>query len=345
MSPFSATWADARDRFRAATAGHPHGSLDVLDGYTVGWALTGDPAADHLLVYSSGLHGVEGFPGSAVQLQLLANLPATTILFLHVLNPWGMANLRRFNEHNVDLNRNFLAPGQPYTSADPTYAEVDPLLNPQTPPPAFELFWPRVGWVVARHGYQALKNAVVGGQHQNPSGLFYGGAELEPGPRGLLALTDTQFAGRARIVHVDWHSGLGAYGGRTLLLEGKNPDEKVARVRSVMGPEVKGWDAANTDAYEIRGGMLMELGRRHPRCRYDGLTCEFGTVPNLKVLAALRTENRLHHWGTPTLDHPAKRALREAFAPTDPAWEAAVLRHGAEVHALAERLLAAPGTV
>ncbi len=343
MSLFSATWADARDRFRAATAAHRHGSLDVVDGHSIDWALTGDPDAKDLLVYSSGLHGVEGFPGSAAQLQLLAHLPETAVLFLHVLNPWGMANLRRVNESNVDLNRNFLGPGQPYASSDPTYTAVDPLLNPTSPPPGFELFWPNVGWVVLRHGYQALKNAVVGGQHQNPKGLFYAGAGLEAGPTALLALTDTLFAGRERIVHVDWHSGLGAYAGRTLLLEGKNSDEKLARVRAVMGPDVKGWDASNTDAYEIRGGMLMELGRRHPTVRYDGITCEFGTYPNLKVLAALRAENRAHHWGAATVEHPAKKALRETFAPTDPAWEAAVLRHAAEVHALAERLLAAPG--
>lgn len=341
MSPFSPSWAVARDRFRAAAAAHRHGTLDVVEGHGIDWALTGDPDAPELLVYSSGLHGVEGFPGSAVQLVLLADPPPVPTLFLHVLNPWGMAHLRRFNESNVDLNRNFLAPGQPYTSNDPTYTEVDPLLNPSSPPPAWEMFWPKVGWVVARHGYQALKNAVVGGQHQNPKGLFYGGAALEAGPRALLAFTDPLFAGRSRIVHVDWHSGLGTYGGRTLLLEGKNSEEKLARVRRTMGPDVKGWDASNTDAYEIRGGMLMELGRRHAGVRYDGITCEFGTFPNLKVLAALRTENRLHHWGPGGLDHPAKRALRETFAPTDPAWEAAVLRHGAEVHALALALLRA----
>jgi hypothetical protein len=32
-----------------------------------------------------------------------------TIVFVHALNPYGMANNRRFNEDNVDLNRNFLS--------------------------------------------------------------------------------------------------------------------------------------------------------------------------------------------------------------------------------------------
>ena len=32
-----------------------------------------------------------------------------TIVFVHALNPYGMANNRRFNEDNIDLNRNFLS--------------------------------------------------------------------------------------------------------------------------------------------------------------------------------------------------------------------------------------------
>lgn len=337
-SPFSASWAQARDRFRAATDALPHGALEVVDGYTIDWAWSGPEDAEALLIYSSGLHGVEGFAGSAAQLAMLGEERPVATLWLHVLNPWGMANLRRVNESNVDLNRNFLAPGQAYTSDDPTYREVDPLLNPESPP-GFELFWPRVGWVVLRHGYQALKNVVVGGQHQNPRGLFYGGATLEAGPAALLSFLDPILARRKRVVHVDWHTGLGAYGGRTLLLEGRNPPEKVARVRAAMGPDVKGWDASNTDAYEIRGGMLMELGRRHPALRFDGLTCEFGTWPNLKVLAALRAENRRTHWGAGTPESPERTALRQTFAPTDPEWEASVVRHAREVDAAAIRLL------
>ncbi len=64
---------------------------------------------------SIGLHGVGGFPGSAIQLQFLNELPEVrrggAIVLGHILNPYGMAWIRRFNENNVDLNRNFLAEG------------------------------------------------------------------------------------------------------------------------------------------------------------------------------------------------------------------------------------------
>lgn len=348
---FSPDYATARDRFRAATAHLPEadrGAIEVVDGLTIDWAWCGPRAPrDRVVVFTSGLHGVEGFGGSAVQLDLIARGLDLPTLMVHALNPWGMANLRRVNENNVDLNRNFLPPGASYRTDDPTYARVDALLNPTTPPGGFELFWPEVAWVVARYGYQTLKNAVVGGQGQNPKGLFFGGERLERGPSLLLPMLEAQLGGCERVVHVDLHSALGERGGRRLLLEGAAPPEQMARARAAFGPEVKGWDASNTEAYEIRGGLLGELPRRLallPRdgrapLRYDGFTCEFGTLNNLAVLARLRAENRLHHWGTPSLDHPAKLGMREAFAPLDAAWQAAVLAHGPALYASARAML------
>lgn len=348
---FSKDYQQAREKFRAAntSAGRATGSAEVIDGHTIDWTWAGPERTPRgpAIVLTSALHGIEGFGGSAVQLDLLARSLDVPTLIVHALNPWGMANYRRFNENNVDLNRNFLAPGVEYKTNDPTYASLDGLLNPETPPGGFELFWPNVAWVVARHGYQSLKNAVVGGQHQNPKGLFFGGDRLQRGPELLLAMLDEQLDDCARVVHIDLHSGLGAFGGRTLLLDGKANGEQLSRARAAFGMEVKGWDPSNQHAYEIRGGLLEELTRRATLrsrpTRYDGFTCEFGTMSNLAVLARVRAENRLHHWGklpAGSIDHWAKAGMREAFAPLDAAWEASVLAHGPPLYAAAKTMLA-----
>jgi hypothetical protein len=337
---FSADYEQARARFRAVTAHLPHGALDVVDGLTIDWAWIGDPDARRVAVFTSGLHGVEGFPGSAAQLELLANADDTPILLVHALNPWGMANLRRVNENNVDLNRNCAPPGSDYGGSESQYATCDAVLNPTSPPGGIDFPWPQLLWLIARHGYGALKNAVVGGQHDFPKGLFYGGARLEAAPAVVLPFLEEHLKGRERIVHVELHSGLGPYAGRTLLLEGDADDARVARVRGTFGSDVKTWDRTNKDAYEIRGSLIREMERRLPGVRYDALTCEFGTYNNLNVLFALRAENRLHHWGTPTPDHPAKRGLLEAFSPSDPAWRAAVLTHARALRDAARALLA-----
>src|SRR5262245_30689570 len=99
----------ARERFRALTAergwlqeAHPiavkgHGDWDL----TIDVAKLGPSSAESLLILSSGLHGVEGFFGSAVQLTWLESVPrgwsppaGWRVLLLHALNPWGFAHIR-----------------------------------------------------------------------------------------------------------------------------------------------------------------------------------------------------------------------------------------------------------
>lgn len=337
---FSDSYDQARSRFRAAVGGHEHGAIEVHDGLTVDWAWVGQPNARRVRVYSSGLHGIEGFGGGAAQVEALS-LPddGVATFYLHGLNPYGWANLRRVNENNVDLNRNFLAPNQPYSGAPEAYTALNALLNPPTAPGGFDSFWLQAAWSVAKHGYQAMKNAVVGGQYDYDKGLFYGGSQLQPGPAQFLPFMVQRLAQADRVVHVDWHSALGAYGDRTMLLEGQVPAPELARVKRVMGNGLRTWDPNDSSAYIIRGGMTAELMRQLSGVRYDGLTCEFGTQANLRVLAALRNENRLHHWGESRLDHPAKLAMRAAFAPLDPVWQRAVLVHAREVHQLCKTLL------
>ena len=55
---------------------------------------------------------------------------------------------------------------------------------------------------------------------------------------------------------------------------------------------------------------------------------ELGTYPPLAVLHALREENRWHHYGSGSLDHPARRRLREALCPAAFQWRAQVVAKG-----------------
>jgi hypothetical protein len=75
----------------------------------------GRPDGPHLL-HLSGVHGVEGHAGSAVQCKWLDGVArgdvrvpdGVSAVLVHVLNPYGMKHGRRYNENNVDLNRNLL---------------------------------------------------------------------------------------------------------------------------------------------------------------------------------------------------------------------------------------------
>ena len=129
LTSFSPGYSEARRRFREAAAALSWQleSLPIAASGPDGTELTIDIACsqqqppDKVLVVSSGVHGVEGFFGSAVQTALLEHwaahnraAPQIRCLFLHAVNPWGFAWRRRFDENNVDQNRNFLLPGEEF---------------------------------------------------------------------------------------------------------------------------------------------------------------------------------------------------------------------------------------
>ncbi len=338
---FARSYEEARARFGDAVAAHPHlrerGALTVQGDHTIDWALTGE-GGDELLVYTSGLHGIEGYAGSAVQRTLLELGEKRPVLWLHALNPWGMANFRRVNESNVDLNRNFLADDASYAADDASYAALDALLNPQRAP-GLDLFWPQAAYNLARHGMGALRNAVARGQYSFPQGIFYGGKQRESTTREVLGFIPERVKGRKRVVHIDLHTARGPRGEYVAFLENGDGTEK-ARAKPIFGERLRAWEAGSADGYDMRGGMLPELQKRSPGVRYDAITLEFGTASDIRILRALRAENQLHFHGRRTPGHFALHAMREAFYPEDDRWQASVVGHAIGIHRNAERLLA-----
>ena len=338
-TPFSPGYTVARERFRAL-ATKEGGRLHSLgidapgpggERLSIDIAVFGAENPGRVLLHSSGLHGVEGFAGSAIQLRLLERLPELppdgALVMVHVLNPYGMAWLRRTNESNVDLNRNFLGPDEVYEGAPEAYRALHPLLNKEKPP-SFDFFLVRTLGQIMRHGYNTLKQAVVGGQYAFPLGLFFGGAGLEQGPHSYGRWLGENLAHARHIVAIDVHTGLGKKGEDTLLVEAGRSDPLYVRLEACFGDRVAPWDAEESVAYAIRGGLPGLLPRLFPQATVNFVTQEFGTRPPLKVLHALREENRWHHFGEGHLDHPAKRRLLDAFRPDDPDWNLSVLARG-----------------
>lgn len=346
-SCFSPDYVAARARFRSGALAlgaqlTSHG-IDQTgpDGeeLTIDMAVLGEPGFDRAVVVSSGIHGIEGFVGSAIQAAILEDrLPSARppgrigVVMLHALNPYGFAFLRRVNEDNVDLNRNFLLPGEAYSGAPDGYAALDGMLNPTTPPTTLEPFLLKAVLQIARHGLPALKNAVAGGQYDFPKGVFFGGH----GPsrtQTLLGEIMPPVVGKLnRVYHIDFHSGLGKPATYKLLVdhEGGSPGAEALIAR--FGDDVQPWEKSGV-SYAIRGGLGTWCKHKFGGDRYDVLAAEFGTVSILKVISGTRTENRAHHWGGP--DHPwtarAKEEFRDIFAPRDRDWRDRVVASGVRI--------------
>jgi Protein of unknown function (DUF2817) len=342
---FSPDYVTARARFRAAAAARgfrleafPIGRHGVQqEELTVDVATTGAERPARVVVVSSGLHGVEGFLGSAVQAALLEESlrgwtpPAgAALVVMHALDPFGFSWIRRVNEENIDLNRNFLLEGEEYRGSPATYAELDWLLNPPAPPSRRDLFLPRALLAISRHGFAVLKQAIAGGQYDFPRGLFFGGH----GPatiRGILAANLPRWVGQAeQVLHVDFHSGLGRWGTHKLLVEHGMDLAREAWLARRFGEGVVERGDPNGISYRSRGGLGMWCQAQFPDRHYDLVCAEFGTFHGLPMLTALRAENQAHHWGTPgdPVTRWAKGRLKDAFVPPDRRWRDAVVTQG-----------------
>ncbi len=131
MSLIPIDYFASRDQFRtlAKANGGRLASFPVTSTFPANGALSVDSAyfghdnAHNVLLIVTGVHGVEGYAGSACIQHFLHHLASryvggdTAYLLIHALNPWGFANDSRVTEENIDLNRNFINFVEPLPSS------------------------------------------------------------------------------------------------------------------------------------------------------------------------------------------------------------------------------------
>ncbi len=291
-------------------------------------AIVGHEAAPTIVV-SSGVHGVEGLLGSAIQLSLLERIarPSTPLsvryVLIHAVNPFGFSTLRRFNEDNVDLNRNFLFGGSQYRGSPAGYARLDGFMNPASAPSRIEPFKLLAFWNILRHGRESLIQTIAGGQYDYPRGVFFGGHGPCQSTRHIFDSVNDWIGESKRIVHVDFHSGLGAFGAYTLLLVDTAVSANVSWYADTFGADSIRPRADHGVAPYVAAGAMGEWLQHHFRDRdYRFVTAEYGTYDSVRMLAAIRAENRAHHYASPQskIYTTSKRELSECFCPGDRQW-------------------------
>jgi predicted deacylase len=353
---FSQSYREAQSRFCGAThaAGfelrsHPIDARGPAgEPLAIDVALLAQGGTQRTLVISSGTHGVEGYFGSAVQLALLQDgallaraKQAASLVLIHAVNPYGFAHARRCNENNVDQNRNFVLDGARFAGAPAGYGALDDLLNPRTPPSGLDAFYLRAAAAIARAGFRELKNAVAQGQYEFPRGLFFGGTEPSQSQRILRAELAGWLGSSRRVLQLDLHTGVGKWGTYALCVDLPESHARVAQLkREFAASTVQAFDPSGV-LYEIRGALGPWLEQCAPGVQYDCLLSEFGTYQGLRVLAALRYENRVHHYapGDAALEREARLRMVEAFCPRAISWRRLVIQRalgviGEAVHAL-----------
>ncbi len=296
-------------------------------------------ARDRLIVLSTGLHGIEGYLGSAA-LELffeeyLNRLdPQTTgLLLVHAINPWGMKHWKRANPENVDLNRNFIE-GE-FSSLlrfNTDYPALSPFLNPQRP--LGHLWAEKIRFAaqtvrkLLTFGPRRIREASLMGQYHQPEGIYFGGAALQPETKAMMELYRSAFAGYQEIIHLDMHTGYGPRDQMTLVT---SPHETMtaADITARYGaPRVA---SANPDEfYTMKGDMTdweyQMVEKEFPSAKFFGAACEFGTFGEsiLQGARSLRItifKNQLNQHGASAKTAAwVENEYRELYLPAEAAW-------------------------
>jgi Protein of unknown function (DUF2817) len=339
---FAQSYAQARAKFlRAVDAAgldaesHAHpmrgrdGELLAMDV-----VLEGAKSARTLLILSSACHGVEGYCGSGIQVSLLHDAAwhetlrasGVAVLYIHALNPYGFSWWRRTTQENVDLNRNFHDFSKPLPK-NPRYDELAHLLVPAAWPPSAEVN-AGIARFLAKHGERGFQEAVSGGQYEHPEGLFFGGHNPTWSHVTLRHVLQEHGRRCAQLAWIDLHTGLGPNGHAELI--SACPDEDTValqRARQWWGRGVTSLADGTSVSAPLQGLMWQAALQDCPQAQYTGMAMEYGTVPMLDVMNALRADQWLENH--PETDAATARTIkqqtRDAFYTDTDAWKEQVL--------------------
>ena len=297
-------------------------------------AWIGPEDAAKVVVLIGGTHGIEGFTGSAVEidvLRLLAGghivIPAkTAVLMIHALTPWGYAWLRRCDADGVDLNRNVVDFSRPLPENTGYEALKSALFlgDTQQRKRAITEF-------ERLHGREALEKAISAGQYSDPAGPFYGG--LVP-VHGRLVVEDLmrKYSLQQRdLAVIDIHTGLGSFGYGEIICD-HQPDSPATKVaRDWYGDSVT-LPLLGTSSSVPKLGLLDYAWHAIMNDRSCYITLEFGTYRTDQLFEVLLRDHQL--WaqsGNDLARREHSQLMLQHFCPDDQAWKEMVLFRARQV--------------
>ncbi len=301
---------------------------------------------ERLVIITAGTHGIEAYTGSSLQFDLLDNyfdstwLNNTAFLIIHAVNPYGYQFQRRVDENNVDLNRNFSASDKNFDSKISDYDSFDSYLNPTEPLSAnyfddLTLFLKSLHKLVV-YGKKQIAQIAVGGQYQNPLGIYYGGSQTQPTSKIIKEMFLSVGKPFNKILHIDLHTGYGEHGKLHFFsdrkLKGRDSFEAIFKGLAIDF-------GSDKDFYETSGDFgTMTLNVFADKEFVVPMTFEFGTLDSQTILGGFKSlrnmiyENQGFHYGykNSQSEKRAKKLFKEMFNPSDLNWREKVFRQSKE---------------
>ena len=327
------------DGLGAEFASHP---IDESDGlYIDSFYLPSRDTQTNLVVLTTGVHGIEGYIGAAMldvffgEIYPTLDHSDTGVLVVANVNPYGMKHLRRYNENNVDLNRNFILDWDSFDRAsNQEYPKVDTFLGPTGK--IGNALWHEAGFYLSlaktaiTEGADTISDALLTGQYEYPEGVYYGGDGDESSTVYLKDVFSRCLESRyENIVHIDIHSG---YGPRYNMVIFNSVFETMTEAESVAAFGYGNVIAHDSESFYATTGdttdFFYRLAQQNGSATALFSTCfEFGTIGDAffdTILSLHYTvdENRNHFY--PTDNGVSAQIVHEnymeLFYPTETAW-------------------------
>ncbi len=295
----------------------------------------------NLIVLTTGVHGIEGYIGSAMldvffdHIYPTLNKKDTGILVVANVNPYGMKYMRRYNENNVDLNRNFIEDWSTFDlSSNKEYPKVDKFLQPEGK--MGNAFWHEAGFYLSLAkeaiftGADTISDALLTGQYEYPEGVYYGGNGDEKSTAYLKGVFNQCLESEyENIIHVDIHSGYGPRYNMVIFNSVQDPSTEAESVAEI------GYDyiiAQDSEEFYVTYGDTTDYFYRLAKSKNTDKTLystcfEFGTIGDgfLDSILSLKytvDENRQNKF--PTSNKITAEIVRqnylELFYPTETEW-------------------------
>jgi hypothetical protein len=306
--------------------------------------------AKRLLIMCSGIHGVEGFTGSAVQRYFMSEvldkkvLKNMGVLLIHAINPYGFKYGRRVSENNVDMNRNFDISRELFNIKNEGYVKINQFLNPVGETNEGYLrngfLFTKTLYYIFRYKMKTLRQSTVQGQFEFKKGIFYGGNDFEAQNQWLERLITSKTRNYSFVFVIDIHTGYGERGKLHYLPGNVQDAERRTLLETIFKDYVIDWPRREKDFYIVRGGFRDYVGNLIPdEKKYIGIVFECGTLNSHKTVGSVRSlhnvilENQGFHHGykNDEAEESVKKRFREMFFPSSKIWRSQVMKQASEI--------------
>lgn len=305
-----------------------------------------------LLILNSGLHGIEGYTGNAIQLMFIEEilkgkqLDDIGVLFIHGLNPYGFKYNRKVTEYNVDLNRNCVVEAEMFSSVNEGYGKLSDMLMPQGEVSLSNMrnqfFYLVAINEIIKESMPVLRQAALQGQYEYAKGIYHGGSDYEPQIKSIEPFLKEKMEQYNMVLNVDLHTAYGERGTQHLFLDAIEDEQVLNGIETIFANEKIDWGGGD-DFYTINGEYIGWVDHLTDTF-YIPMLLEYGTLDSqttfgsLKSIQIMINENQGAHYGYMNEEHEAKgkELFREMYYPSSAIWRSKVI---ADSHSLLDKMM------